>query len=543
MNTGKAKRRNKEESSEEELDYEDNVDLHAEAELVGEYMDSSESENELEEGEYESEEEENKDLLMKKCIENGDIEKLKQILKEKEDKKKRLQREVLKEQNKEKRRKEMQSILLKIAEVDKANSNLQRSLTSSRENTPSHSPGKASARKPNTTDRKKTKRDQCIVRQREESKEREQEKRSEYNDILFSFLKLKHGENQHFSELAVKAMEATDNILDLESRQKKTETELTGNKVKSGEELVKQVKSFKSKSGKPLAHERLVELLSLLENEKDTMGSESELVDSIHTLRLREPTVNTETKGNNGYKNLAQSSLPQEQQDNTHGSENKGEENNGTIQKLKSGKCAIPDKVDIKKVVKFPHERLDSRHVQTKVFDKLPFNLLIAGEMETISAPNITEQEAKARVEIAKTMCYHKNYLDDGEIRNGYDDIMKQVEQGAESWGPRLASKLHDYYVFRANVNLRTKMEEENYTKVERKQSKTERKEETENKGETERIVYCQDYNKKTCIHTDHHKGRFMGKKTTKWHLCSKCLNVGEKRSHPSIECARQKSS
>ena len=50
-------------------------------------------------------------------------------------------------------------------------------------------------------------------------------------------------------------------------------------------------------------------------------------------------------------------------------------------------------------------------------------------------------------------ICYHKLYLNDEDLRNGYD-VMKQVEQGNLSWNDDLGSKLHEHYVFRANVNL-----------------------------------------------------------------------------------------
>ena len=214
-------------------------------------------------------------------------------------------------------------------------------------------------------------------------------------------------------------------------------------------------------------------------------------------------------------------------------------EDNGKGKKLKSGKCSKPDEVGILRTVRFPHEKLDSRHTQNKVFDKLPFNLLIAGELETIALPNILEAERSARVRIAKTVCYHKNYLEDEELHNGYDDIMKRVEQGLLDWSDELADKLHEHYVFRANVNLHSRLENEGFTKVEWKRKEEKMENIIEKAQELERIVYCQEYNKKSCLQQDHHEGRFMNKRVMKWHLCNKCLRVGEKRSHPSADCAR----
>ena len=59
-------------------------------------------------------------------------------------------------------------------------------------------------------------------------------------------------------------------------------------------------------------------------------------------------------------------------------------------QKLTSGRATKPDKSDIKKQVKFAHEKLDSRHIKERIFDNLTFPLLIAGELELASQPNIS---------------------------------------------------------------------------------------------------------------------------------------------------------
>ena len=110
--------------------------------------------------------------------------------------------------------------------------------------------------------------------------------------------------------------------------------------------------------------------------------------------------------------------------------------------KLISGKCANPDESDIQLAVKYPHERLDERHVMERVFDKLPFNLLVAGELENIV--RLEEGAEKgARLQIIKTICYHKNYLTDQDLRQGYDDTLKKVERGQEKWSMLLAEDLH----------------------------------------------------------------------------------------------------
>ena len=194
LNTGTRKKKSKiEETDEEELDYEDTVDIPGESELVGDFLEESMSDDELEDGECELEEEEEISEMIQKCMERGDLNKLKSILKEKEDRCKKLQKEVLMEQSKEKKRREMQAILDRIEKIDRANSNLQRSLANSRDNTPDHGQVKIKTKKTTKAAEKRKQPDRRIVREKanDNARDKEQEKRSEYNDILSSFLRLK----------------------------------------------------------------------------------------------------------------------------------------------------------------------------------------------------------------------------------------------------------------------------------------------------------------------------------------------------------------
>ena len=79
----------------------------------------------------------------------GDLDKPKKILKIKEEKCKRLQKEVQMEQISQKKRKEMQAVLAKIAKVNKTATSLQKSLASSRESTPKGSPNREQRNKGN----------------------------------------------------------------------------------------------------------------------------------------------------------------------------------------------------------------------------------------------------------------------------------------------------------------------------------------------------------------------------------------------------------
>ena len=111
-------------------------------------------------------------------------------------------------------------------------------------------------------------------------------------------------------------------------------------------------------------------------------------------------------------------------------------------------------------------------------FDSLPFNLLVAGEIELITREGIEEDEKEARLAVLKTIAYHKLYLQDNDLRDGYDKMMKKIERGQQQWCAVLGEHLHEFLNYRANIifhdRIQTGETSKNtpFTKVEsRKQS------------------------------------------------------------------------
>ena len=297
--------------------------------------------------------------------------------------------------------------------------------------------------------------------------------------------------------------------------------------------LLEQLK-FEKVKGKALAHEKVSELLKVLECEHGNNSNKCECSDKASKPNDKMETMEQKNTFRTTGSKTKEKKASEEEED-------LSEEDNGAKNgKLKSGKCTRPDEVDIKRVVKFPHEKLNSRHTQVKAFEKLDLNLLIAGELEIALLDCISQKERMARLGMAKTICYHRLYLEEEDLRNGYEDIMRKVEQGKLDWGNNLAEKLHEHYVFRANVNLRARLDNDSFTEVSRR--RTDKSESKASSNDNDKIIYCQEFNKKLCIHNDHHEGRFMNKKVTKWHLCSKCIKSGEKKSHPGVECPKNRS-
>ena len=189
-------------------------------------------------------------------------------------------------------------------------------------------------------------------------------------------------------------------------------------------------------NNKAITEEQTENLFSQLMQNKDKKGKS--------TYQIVKSLVNFEESTNSSDRQT-------EEEVDDQRSNNKG--------KLTSGKCTKPVESDIKKVVKFQHEKLDSQHAKDRTFDKLPFNLLVAREIELIIRPGINENEIRARLAILKTIAYHKNYLQDEDLRDGYDEMMKKVEHAHQQWDKVLGEHLHEFLNFRMNLQARERMQ------------------------------------------------------------------------------------
>ena len=87
---------------------------------------------------------------------------------------------------------------------------------------------------------------------------------------------------------------------------------------------------------------------------------------------------------------------------------------------------------------------------------------------------------------------------------------MKKVERGVQEWDESLGKHLHELLNYKANVIVRERIQQEKdtpFTKVEtKKQIRGQKKTNMESK---EKIIFCNDYNNGSCIHRDHHEGRW----------------------------------
>ena len=99
--------------------------------------DSEREEGEIS-GQEESDDDEESEIEL--CVKTGNLEKLKKILKRREEDCKKLEKEMKKEKLKEQKSKEMKLVLSKLSKVSQTRRNLKNSLASSRQNSPLGSP-------------------------------------------------------------------------------------------------------------------------------------------------------------------------------------------------------------------------------------------------------------------------------------------------------------------------------------------------------------------------------------------------------------------
>ena len=190
----------------EQLDYEDLQEVSSDHEEGKVFKNDSEEE-------LDSEDEDQKEI--EKCVHAGNMEKLRKILKRKEDDCKKLQKEMLKEKERKKKDKEMKQLLDKINKASKTKKSLQRSLATSRQVSPAESPKlRKGTKKEKTLKGRETKDTRSV-------QSRSKQERSEYDDVFNSFMKLKQG-SSNYGELVANAINATDNIFTIkEGREEK----------------------------------------------------------------------------------------------------------------------------------------------------------------------------------------------------------------------------------------------------------------------------------------------------------------------------------
>ena len=59
----------------------------------------------------------------------------------------------------------------------------------------------------------------------------------------------------------------------------------------------------------------------------------------------------------------------------------------------------------------------------------------MAGEIELILQESMRGEEKLACLHFLCMLCYHKEYLEVGDLRDQYDATLKNIERGSHGWG------------------------------------------------------------------------------------------------------------
>ena len=509
----------------------------------------------------------------RKAKEEADLDKLELILEVKEQRCKKLKEEVDREKEKDReeraKRQKLRELEEKFNRLSKTEVSLNKSLASSRNNSRHNSP--------TTTPRVSPRVRSTVARIKHSSARKERGKKSgapkrkashqpssardkKGEDPAFGFLLDPSKRNRDkFTELLSQAMDFADSN---DARDSKNILEaLKRNKVESlekievigdnrGEGGAARNLNFDHGNGFNTSREGVkghnTSSLPTGASVKDAKGSDLQKVlldvnseegqNKLREVLLKMQLVNSQEEeqrkrcGCNADGHGDQEADPGEHKSSNHKQEASKEK------KLTSGRSTKPDDSDIKQQVKFAHEKLDAKHVKERVFDKLSFPTLIAGELELASQPGISKEEQRCRIGIAKTVAYHKLYLTDDELKTGYDAVLKLVETGTERWSDQLVERLNRHFEFRANVAWREKS-----TGSDKKSDKPEDPKPEDSEDGDVKIVYCMDFNKGICSFSKAHTGKWKGKKVTKWHVCRTCLKSNELNSHAERDCKLNK--
>ena len=350
-------------NSSDELDYVD-VDLHGERELLGSDVDEDTQatqemdEEELEEGQISDDGDEDSDEMenemdpkILELAKKGEVDSLKRILKKQQEECCKLKREVDREKEKERlRTKEVRELLTRIKQTSQAKSNLQHSLASSRANTPEHSPCKTSKNRADV--RKVITKKTTAKTAKATKKEKTREEKSEYDDTLKTLLNLKQGNCTDYAQLVMNAIDATDNIMSLKTKENVKSTEISStnmdntcnSKVVKGRENEGQVET----GGKGANALPLLDILEQFQNKGAQSKEDNDIDKQILTMQIA--LLNRLKQKKNG-KDDSEQVLNVIEDNGTSDSVTNLETTNKECdkkKKLTSGKCAKPDEATSK---------------------------------------------------------------------------------------------------------------------------------------------------------------------------------------------------
>jgi hypothetical protein len=190
----------------------------------------------------------------------------------------------------------------------------------------------------------------------------------------------------------------------------------------------------------------------------------------------------------------------------------------------------------VKNRQKYPHSTLRFDFVNRNItFEKIDFNLFVAGELEIISSPKIREKEAKARLDLLKKLMYLNSSYDFSVVKSLYAAILREIELGHSNWGD-------DFHYVESAVLARHKVK--NFRNVDfvqlRPKPSFDLPQENSSTvgGEDYKIWFCNRYQRNKCPQKSSHVIALKGGKTRfAKHICATCWQT-DRKELPHPECS-----
>lgn len=196
------------------------------------------------------------------------------------------------------------------------------------------------------------------------------------------------------------------------------------------------------------------------------------------------------------------------------------------------------DSVKVKQ--KYPHSNLRFDFVSRNItFDKLEFNLFIAGELEIISSSKINPVEKEGRILLLKKLMYLNSSYEFSVIKSLYAAILREIELGLGSWGDDFT------YVETAVLSryrIRTKNQSEPVLQLRPRYSSSQTNVFQSNFGghDDTKIWFCSKYQRNKCsFKSSHVVTTKNGKSRFAKHICASCWQLDKKElDHPECSSA-----
>jgi hypothetical protein len=195
--------------------------------------------------------------------------------------------------------------------------------------------------------------------------------------------------------------------------------------------------------------------------------------------------------------------------------------------KIRSGILAkAGDKVVSRQ--QYPQSSLRFEYVTSSItFDKLEWNLFVAGELEIISSPSMQASERKARLELLKKLMYLCSSYDFVVVKNLYAAVLREIELGHLKWG--------DSYQYVESAILSSHVSNVNKKSM-NVRHKTE-KSRSDTSVTTERVWFCSQFQRNKCQQKAPHITVVKGIARLSQHICASCwIKDKVKLEHP--ECS-----